>query len=377
MIVDQQYVALEPGQVDATVQAWQARYPDLGLLVLLPEQEQVAVPWLQEVCRTRAIPLMGAIFPALVVEDGFRSQGAWLVCFDTCPSHVLQAPLDEAGREQLRAWTADVVQRGVHRPTVFFVFDAMIPDIGTVLDGLHLGLDTPAHYVGVNAGSETFTDMPCLFDAERLLGHGVLAINLGAQVVTAVRHAYPVSQALMRATAAQGNRILQIDGRPAFEVYQEVVAREYRVALTRENFYDYAVHFPFGVITVVDVLVRIPVGLGEDQSLFCVGEIAPHAALRLLRAPHLQDSECVHELLSTLGQGLRQANAAQRGLMTFYCAGRRMHFGGDADTELAGLRRDGGVPHLFGALSLGEIDSIEDLDAPRFHNAALVCVASP
>lgn len=377
MIVDQQYVALDPVHVDATVQAWQTLHPTMGMLVLLPEQEKAAVPWLQQACRTRGIVLMGAIFPALVVEDGFRSQGAWLVCFDTCPEHLLQAPLDDSGRQTLQSWTAGAVNRSGHRPTVFFVFDAMVPDIGTVMDELHLSLDSPPHYAGVNAGSETFTPMPCLFDGERLLGDGVLAINLGAQVATAVRHAYPVSQTLMRATAAQGNRIIQIDGRPAFEVYQDVIAQEYGVTLTRENFYDYAVHFPFGVITVVDVLVRIPVALGDDLSLFCVGEIAPNAALRLLRAPHLEESDCVQELVTKLGSGLRQANACGHGLLTFYCAGRRMHFGGDAVTELGHLRMDTGAPHLFGALSLGEIDSIEDLDAPRFHNAALVCVASP
>jgi hypothetical protein len=31
----------------------------------------------------------------------------------------------------------------------------------------------------------------------------------------------------------------------------------------------------------------------------------------------------------------------------------------------------------FGALSLGEIDSLEDLSFPRFHNAAIVCIANP
>ena len=41
---------------------------------------------------------------------------------------------------------------------------------------------------------------------------------------------------------------------------------------------------------------------------------------------------------------------------------------------------EAGVGHaaqIAGALSLGEIDSIEDLGFPRFHNAALVCVARP
>jgi hypothetical protein len=53
-----------------------------------------------------------------------------------------------------------------------------------------------------------------------------------------------------------------------------------------------------------------------------------------------------------------------------------MHFGDDAVEEVIQLKAAARTPLLFGALTLGEIDSMEDLDMPRFHNAALVCVPS-
>jgi len=248
----------------------------------------------------------------------------------------------------------------------------MIPNIGTLMDSLHQHLQNPPQYVGVNAGSETFQPMPCLFDGERVIGNGVLGFLLPAHVHSVVHHAYPVSRSLMHATSSEGNRILMIDDKPAFEVYQEVMFAEYGVALTRDNFYEYAVHFPFGVVMAMDVLVRIPVAMGDDGALICVGEIAPNSRLRLLRAPTLEASRCVPDICEKLAA----LPVSTHALLTFYCAGRRMHFGEQAAHELQQLKALSGNVQMFGALSLGEIDSLEDLRFPRFHNAALVCLAS-
>lgn len=374
MVVEQQYVALnDPAHIGAVVQAWKSRWPGMGLFVMLPEHEKQHVPWFQHHCQAQGITLMGAIFPALVVPGGFATEGAWLVCFEHQPNYLLQTELEGEGAQALAQWARATLAADGPHPTLFFIFDAMVPNVGSMLGSLHMALDKHPRYAGASAGSESFQAMPCLFDATRCVGDGVLVIDLGDQMPAVVQHAYPVSKALLYATAAQGNRIIRINDRPAFEVYQEVIAQEYGVALTAENFYDYAVHFPFGAVTVVDVLVRIPVALGDDQSLVCVGEISPNTHLRLLRAPRLAESQCVAQLDAGLHK-LAPARAPGSALLTFYCAGRRMHFGAESALELQALQHATGAKTLFGALSLGEVDSVEDLDVPRFHNAALVCL---
>jgi hypothetical protein len=133
------------------------------------------------------------------------------------------------------------------------------------------------------------------------------------------------------------------------------------------------VHFPFGLVTLVDVLVRIPVAFNDDGSLFCIGEVPSHSKLWLLRAPAIESSNCIAAVTAALQTEI-QALPADQALLTFYCAGRRMHFGEDANREIKQLYRDSGAAGLCGALSLGEIDSMDDLDFPRFHNATVVCV---
>lgn len=354
---------------------WKQQYPDAGVLCLLPEHEKARVPDIQAVCRALGIPVVGAIFPALVVDANFVQQGMLLMRFDRCPSWFVLDHLDGSPEASARR-IAEACQQSEEtldssaQPTLFLIFDGLIGTIGSVLMKLYDELRDSVRYAGVNAGSETFTPMPCLFDHLRLLGNGVLGVLMQTPQQPVVRHAYPVSKTLLRATSMSGNRIKSIDNRPPLEVYQEVMQKEFSITLTRENFYDHAVHYPFGEIGPLNVLVRIPVGFDDDGALYCIGEIPNNSILRLIQAPKLEDSDCVQQIADQLAS---TSLAPRPFLVTFYCAGRRLHLGEAAQEELKHLMAATRTSHLVGALSLGEIDTDETLGLPQFHNAALVC----
>jgi hypothetical protein len=256
--------------------------------------------------------------------------------------------------------------------TLFMLFDAMVPNISTLLDSLYLQLANRVHYAGANAGSETFRPMPCLFDGERVIQHGVLVMLLKPHKGAILEHGYSAPAHTVYATSTEGNRIAQIDWRPAFEVYQELVREQYGIDITAENFYQHGVHFPFGIVRANHhVLVRIPVMLGEDGSLFCVGEVPPNSVLTLLERPSVD----TNQTLQTLVDGLRALNGdlSDAELLLFYCAGRRLHLGNDAATgELQELRHRLGERQIAGAVSLGEIGGSTTWGYPLFHNATLV-----
>ena len=93
--------------------------------------------------------------------------------------------------------------------------------------------------------------------------------------------------------------------------------------------------------------------------------------LVLLRAPDAGDGQCIKDL--TTGLQANNGPMAGRSILTFYCAGRRMHLGEDSRQELSDLIEQSGAAQLAGALSLGEIGTTGDWDYPMFHNATLVC----
>ncbi|MBS1145342.1 MAG: hypothetical protein H6R14_2748 [Proteobacteria bacterium] len=375
------HVELNIESIEQSLNAWSPAQAGAGVVALLPEAEKDRLPILQSACRQRGLALAGGIFPALVDDGHFLTHGAWLLCFDRMPPHFLVPSLNADGhavgtivaavRESLKAEAT-----GAAKPTLFLFFDSMVPNIASILDGLYLELANRFEYGGVNAGSETFQPMPCLFDETQVVGDGVLGLLLPGSMSPLLEHGFLQPPHAMSATSTEGNRIAMIDWRPAFDVYQEIIKAQYGIDLTRENFYEYAVHFPFGIVRAnSEVVVRIPVAVTDDGSLFCVGEIPENAMLVLLEAPKAGANGCVARLSGRLGEVHGSQQGAQ--LVTFYCAGRRMHLGSDAEQELAELQADTGVARMAGALSLGEIGSTVRWGYPMFHNATLVCSPWP
>jgi len=372
------HLPLNTAPLKALLQTWRAEYPHSGILALLPESEKDNLHLLQSCCGDRGIPLAGAIFPALLIGDEFLQEGVLLFRFDEwVPSFLIpeindgQSPPEEKISQALIP-TIEDEGPDTTKPSLYMIFDGLLPNIASILDGLYLQLSDRVSYAGVNAGSETFQPMPCLFDESRVVGNGVLCLLIPAHNATVLEHGYTAPKHAMSATSTNGNQILSIDWRPAFEVYQEIIKQEYGIALTQENFYHYAVHFPFGIPRAnEDLVVRIPVALNEDGSLFCVGEVPENAMLVLLRAPEAGEGDCINHLAA----GLQSNNGSMRGrsILTFYCAGRRMHLGEKSLQELTNLLKETGAAHLAGALSLGEIGSTGEWDYPMFHNATLVC----
>lgn len=357
---------------------WKLSHPSMGVLAMVPEARREYVPLVQAVCRQRGIPLVGGVFPELIADSAFTREGVWLLRFDEMPYVALHENLEEGRAGAIRASVEIVAglrpQLGdsSQPATLFMLFDALVPNIATMLDEVYLQLANRVHYAGANAGSETFQPMPCLFDGERLVQNGVLVMLLTPHHGAILEHGYCVPARNITATTTEGNRIVQIDWRPAFEVYQELVRAQFGVEITRENFYQYGVHFPFGIVRANhNVVVRIPVALGEDGSLFCVGEVPANAVLALLEAPQVDSAQT----LDALTQGLAGLNggSVDEDVMLFYCAGRRLHMGVEAaTTEVQEFVRRTGAAQVAGALSLGEIGGSTLWGYPLFHNATLV-----
>ena len=372
------HIELDVASIEQTLDACLAQGSGFGLLALLPEAEKERLPLLQAACRERGIPLVGGIFPALIVARQFVRRGAWLLVMAPMPCHFLIPALnsgdvsaaEKIAAEVRRALSSQASEAA--KPTLFLAFDSMVPNIASILDDLYLALANRIEYAGVNVGSETFQAMPCLFDESRILGDGVLGLLLPGDVATSLAHGFTQPERAMSATSTEGNRVAMIDWRPAFEVYQEVIKAEYGIDLTAGNFYQYAVHYPFGILRANgDVVVRFPVALADDGALFCIGEVPENTMLVLLKSPAKGSNDCVEQLTMQLQDD--NGCLAGKQLLTFYCAGRRMHFGDAAENELALLHASTAVTVMAGALSLGEIGSTSRWGYPMFHNATLVC----
>ena len=252
---------------------------------------------------------------------------------------------------------------------MMLLVDATIADVASILARLYMEVGDQVNYAGVCVGSETFEPVPCLFDVEAFQGRAILALLLPEHPGATLAHGYRGNDALWVATATQGSKVETIEGRPAFEVYQELLSAEYGIQLDRENFYRHAVHFPFAINRAQgEALVRIPVQVCEDGSVHCSGEIAENALLSVVRAVEPGNPRTAAEV------GAAASSDAAGSLLTFYCAGRYMHLDqGAATKELEVLRNEVAPLPVVGALCLGEIGSGHQ-QYPVFHNATITAL---
>ena len=376
MLVPAWLSAFRDEDLAALVEGWKREGAPFHVLIFLPEKEIARVPAIQAICRQHDVHVAGAVFPQLVAESRCQDQGLLAIKVTDSPAPLLlegmsnQERVSSACREL--AAHVELSLTDDRTTSLFCIFDALVPNVATHLDAWYLALADRVNYFGVNAGSETFAPMPCLFDTKRQIAYGALVQLLPGHPGACLNHDYGVPDVLLTATSAIGNRIVQIDWQPPLEIYRNLMLSCYGVTITQENFYEHAVHFPFGILRADgEVLVRIPVALGDDGSIFCVGEIPPNSVLTLLDA-RVSNHRAHMQLASDLiAQG---TPVADEDLLLFYCAGRRMHMGPMMQDELEKIAKTTRARRVLGALSLGEIGGAHSGGYPLFHNATLVGV---
>lgn len=363
----------ESPQIETTLQQWQQDYPDGACLVLIAESDKASIPAIQNYFQQRDFPLIGAMFPELIVDAEFKSRGVLLMLIKQLPYYQLIAdvPQDEHQLDDVIKQVSNNIRTQLddrkNGNSMMLLFDGMLPNIATTLERLYLHLSNSVHYFGINAGSESFQSMPCLFDKDQFLGNAMFILLLPDHPGAVLSHNYQQPASEITATSTEGNCINSIDWRPAFEVYQELVKSQYDVEITADNFYEYGVHFPFGISRMDgEPLVRIPVALTDDGSLFCVGEVPPNTLLSLLNAIPAGSDDSIDVIAA------QQHLSGHEVMMHFYCAGRRMHLTVHAQEELHKLKKRIQPVRIMGAMSLGEIGSSVAGGYPLFHNATLV-----
>lgn len=359
-------------EIQKSFSHWNKQHPHGGVLAFIAEKNIDAVDDLRIEANKVNCTLIGAVFPELIVEGEFIKQGILLFYFKEMPSHCivpLSNNISESDKETSTITAALDMDNDNDEQSLFMIFDSMIPNIASFIDALYLKIGDVVNYMGVNAGSETFQPINCLFDNDKFIDEAVLVMLIKHHHGAILEHGYTSPALSISATSTTGNRISSIDWQPAFDVYKDLAHKHYGIEINKDNFYENAVHFPIGIMRMDgEMLVRIPVALDDDGSLYCVGEVPENSVLTLLKAVSSDSSKTIDTLVSNV------KSLPEDTILTFYCAGRRMHLGDAAVKELTLLKNALSHKNIIGAVSLGEIGGSKQGGYPLFHNATLVCI---
>lgn len=153
-------------------------------------------------------------------------------------------------------------------------------------------------------------------------------------------------------TECRRNILIQIDGRPALEVFKEDVGEVLARDLDRVAGYIFA-GFPIAGSDTGDYLVRNLVGIDVNNNLVAVGEmLEPHRSIMFCRRDAQSAREDMQRMLTEIGAAL---NGSPRGGVYYSCLGRGPSLFGGESQELRMIRDALGEFPLVGFFANGEI----------------------
>lgn len=154
-------------------------------------------------------------------------------------------------------------------------------------------------------------------------------------------------------TAAEENILIEIDGRPALDVFKEDIGDVLARDLRRVAGYIFAA-LPVSGSDTGDYLVRNLTGIDPEQGLLAIGEMVETGdGIMFCRRDHDSAVDDMRRMLGDLRK--RAGNAPIRGGLYFSCCARGPNQFGDDSEELGMIAEELGTFPLVGFFANGEI----------------------
>lgn len=319
-------------------------------------------PWLQG----RPVPVFGGVFPQIVFDARCHETGC-IVHAITDPVRVIEIGGLSDPHADYYAGLEQVLCDLPSPQSVFMVVDGLAQRIAAFLDGVYDMLASDPVYFGGGAGSLDFEQRPCIFSQRGMLADHAQLVLGSRPFRIGVKHGWEKFAGPFVVTQADRNRILSLDYQPAFEVYRRFVAAHSNRPFGRDNFFELAKGYPFGMDRGGELIVRDPITV-EDNALVCVGEVPTHSVVHLLKG----EPEALIAAAETAALAVRDAGDGP--VIMTDCISRVLFLEDRFAEELAAVDRQLAGRPFFGALTLGEIANGGN-GCLEFYNKTMVLAA--
>ena len=316
-------------------------------LLLVAEHTRIDIKDIIKRCNEENITIAGGIFPMIINDVSSLESGVILKVLPQVSDLYLVKDID-----QLSIGDLPELPEGIKSSIV--LLDGLSPSIPKFLNTLYDKYWNQISYVGGGAGSLTLEQKPCVFTNEGLYENAGLILFSEKSTQLGVKHGWQKIAGPYIANKTEGNRVIELNWKPAFDIYKEIVELHTDQRFENNNFFDIAKGFPFGIYREgQEDIVRDPISVGEDGSLICVGAIEPNTSLNILKGK-------IDQLIENASEAAKLAKIdGVSDILVSDCISRILYLGDDFPRELEAVKKamiDNGSS-LEGILSIGEVSS--------------------
>jgi hypothetical protein len=254
--------------------------------------------------------------------------------------------------------------------SAILLIDAMVSETDLLLKKVYGLLNNQINIVGGGAGFMSFEQQPCIFTNDGMFDDGAILALMGNKSKIGVKHGWEVFAGPFIATSTEKNVIKELNWRPAYEVYQEVIEADSDNKFTENNFLDIAKIFPFGIYKEgAEFVVRDPIAINEAGEIVCISEVPENSTLQILTG---DPEKLIFAARDVATQTIQEDDTANC-LMVFDCITRVMYLDKQFEEELKAMKSVYNGKHckIRGVSTLGEIAS-SGMGFVDFYNKTIV-----
>jgi hypothetical protein len=325
------------------------------------------------------VPLVGCSTAGEIATSGPGDQGVVVLALggpgftvQTAAATSASTRLREAGAEA--AQCLEALEERPHR-TLLLLSDGLAGDQQAIVRGAYDVAGAAIPLVGGCAGDDLAMHATFQLHGEQVLQDAVIGVALGsdAPLGIGVQHGWRRVGDPVLVTRSAGHRVLELDDRPALDVYLERLGAPAAARTDPAAFTRYALSHPLGLgRRSGEDHVRFVGGANfEDRSLGCIAEV-PQGAIAFFMEGDAEsvltatDGACASAIAALEG-------APALGVLTFDCIARRSVLGADITSEVARIGAACGGAPVAGFYTYGEIARTRGVSG--FHNQTLVVMA--
>lgn len=323
-------------------------------LLLVGEEASLDIVKLIAGANEKGFEISGGIFPMVIYENKHLKDGVILKKLETNSTPIL---IKDIG---LGKTDFDLPKLPSDSGSCVILLDGLMKNISVFLERVYGKYWNTISYVGAGCGSLSLEQTPCLFTNEGVFQDAALLLVSSKTASLGVKHGWEKIKGPYIANQTDGNTILELNWKPAFETYKEIVEADSGLQFSKDNFFEISKAYPFGIAREgMEDLVRDPITLDKEGGLVCVGNVSKNVVLNILKG---EKSNLIESAKVAAEKAL--ACPSPSDIFIVDCISRVLYLEADFDKELKEVKRamdDREIEFaLEGVLSLGEISSNND-----------------
>ncbi|MBU6321234.1 FIST C-terminal domain-containing protein [Patescibacteria group bacterium] len=334
----------------------------LAVVVASPKYDQAAM--LQGVAE--ALPgarIVGCTSAGAITENGVEEQAVSVLALAGEAGAFVPVKVEGIGKDMRGAGKrfGEALKAAGGEMKLALIFSDALAGNGTELvRGILEVMGGSFPIAGGAAGDDmAFKKTEQYFDTE-VLTDAVVGFGLAGDVQVAVGadHGWQPLGDAHTVTKAEGTKLIELDGKPAFSIYQDYFgdrANDFKQALSLQ-----AVTYPLGMKSpgAEGVMIRVPLAVGEDGSITCGAEVLEGSQIFLMIGTLTSAMDAAKATAEKLVE--RVVDAKPRVVFVSDCIARKILFGEHAADEVTLLKSIGGPKSvIFGLYTYGQIATLD------------------